>query len=49
MAEGGLVVKIDGKDVGACYAVTFDYDIKPVPGPANLIHYQEIWHNCPRC
>jgi len=26
MAEGGFVVKIDGREVGACYAVTFDYD-----------------------
>jgi len=26
MADGGFVVKIDGKEVGACYAVTLDYD-----------------------
>lgn len=26
MAEGGFVVKFDGKEVERCYAVAFDYD-----------------------
>lgn len=26
MAEGGFVVKLDGKEVTRCYAVAFDYD-----------------------
>ncbi|MDP2924077.1 MAG: hypothetical protein Q8O30_10225 [Candidatus Omnitrophota bacterium] len=26
MAEGGFVVKFDGKKVARCYAVAFDYD-----------------------
>lgn len=26
MAEGGFVVKFDGKEVARCYAVAFDYD-----------------------
>ncbi len=26
MAEGGFVVKFDGKEVTRCYAVAFDYD-----------------------
>jgi len=26
MAQGGFVVRIDGKEVGACYAVALDYD-----------------------
>jgi len=26
MAEGGFVVKIDGKMVARCYSVTLDYD-----------------------
>ena len=26
MAEGGFVVKIDGKMVARCFSVTFDYD-----------------------
>ena len=26
MAEGGFLVKFDGKEVERCYAVSFDYD-----------------------
>ena len=26
MAEGGFLVKFDGKEVAHCYAVAFDYD-----------------------
>jgi len=26
MAEGGFLVKFDGKEVASCYAVAFDYD-----------------------
>jgi len=26
MAEGGFLVKFDGKEVTRCYAVAFDYD-----------------------
>jgi len=26
MAEGGFLIKFDGKDVTRCYAVFFDYD-----------------------
>ncbi len=26
MADGGFVIKFDGKEVGRCYAVAFDYD-----------------------
>jgi len=26
MAEGGFLVKFDGKEVSRCYAVAFDYD-----------------------
>jgi len=26
MAEGGFLVKFDGKEVERCYAVAFDYD-----------------------
>jgi hypothetical protein len=26
MADGGFVVKINGKEVERCYAVAFDYD-----------------------
>ena len=26
MAEGGFLVKFDGKEVVRCYAVAFDYD-----------------------
>ena len=26
MADGGLLVKFDGKKVERCYAVSFDYD-----------------------
>lgn len=26
MAEGGFLVKFDGKEVARCYVVTFDYD-----------------------
>ena len=26
MAEGGFVVKFDGKEVTRCYSVAFDYD-----------------------
>lgn len=26
MAEGGFLVKFDGKEITRCYAVAFDYD-----------------------
>ena len=26
MADGGFLVKFDGKEVSRCYAVAFDYD-----------------------
>lgn len=26
MADGGFVVKIDGKELCRCYAIAFDYD-----------------------
>jgi len=26
MAEGGFLVKFDGKEVARCYAIAFDYD-----------------------
>lgn len=26
MAEGGFLIKFDGKEVERCYAVAFDYD-----------------------
>ena len=26
MAEGGFLVKFDGKEVARCYALAFDYD-----------------------
>ena len=26
MAEGGFLIKFDGKEVGRCFAVSFDYD-----------------------
>lgn len=26
MAEGGFLVKFDGKEVERCYAIAFDYD-----------------------
>lgn len=26
MPDGGFLVKFDGKEVGRCYAVAFDYD-----------------------
>jgi len=26
MADGGLLIKFDGKEVARCYAVAFDYD-----------------------
>jgi len=26
MADGGFLVKFDGKEIERCYAVTFDYD-----------------------
>ncbi len=26
MANGGFVIKFDGKEVARCYAVAFDYD-----------------------
>jgi len=26
MAEGGFLIKFDGKEVTRCYAVAFDYD-----------------------
>ncbi|MDD5079950.1 MAG: hypothetical protein PHH68_06480 [Candidatus Omnitrophica bacterium] len=26
MADGGFLVKFDGKEVARCYAVSFDYD-----------------------
>jgi len=28
MAEGGFLVKFDGKEVERCYAVAFDYDLR---------------------
>lgn len=28
MAEGGFLVKFDGKEVTRCYAVAFDYDLR---------------------
>jgi hypothetical protein len=28
MAEGGFLVKFDGKEVERCYAVEFDYDLR---------------------
>jgi len=26
MEDGGFVIKFDGKEIGRCYAVAFDYD-----------------------
>ena len=26
MAEGGFLIKFDGKEIERCYAVSFDYD-----------------------
>ena len=26
MAEGGFLIKFDGKEIARCYAVAFDYD-----------------------
>ncbi|MFH1441376.1 MAG: hypothetical protein ABIH18_04995 [Candidatus Omnitrophota bacterium] len=28
MAEGGFLVKFDGKEVARCFAVAFDYDTR---------------------
>jgi hypothetical protein len=28
MADGGFLVKFDGKEVDHCYAVAFDYDLR---------------------
>ena len=28
MADGGFVVKFDGKEIDHCYAVAFDYDLR---------------------
>ena len=28
MAEGGFLVKFDGKEVTRCFAVAFDYDLR---------------------
>ena len=28
MAEGGFLIKFDGKEVARCYAVAFDYDLR---------------------
>ena len=28
MADGGFLVKFDGKEVARCYAVSFDYDLR---------------------
>ncbi len=28
MAEGGFLVKFDGKEVAHCFAVAFDYDLR---------------------
>jgi len=28
MAEGGFLVKFDGKEVERCYVVAFDYDLR---------------------
>lgn len=27
MADGGFVVKFDGKEIARCYAVSFDFDM----------------------
>ncbi|MDD4980925.1 MAG: hypothetical protein PHC54_06650 [Candidatus Omnitrophica bacterium] len=47
MAEGGFLVKFDGKEVARCFAVAFDYDLweytvnntetKPLPGDVENI------------
>ncbi len=47
MAEGGFLVKFDGKEVTRCFAVAFDYDLreyrvnntetKPLPGDVENI------------
>ena len=47
MADGGFLIKFDGKEVGRCYSVTFDYDEwiylmndkekKPLPKELNSI------------
>jgi len=47
MAEGGFLIKFDGKEVERCYAVAFDYDDwqytinntepKPLPGDVENI------------
>jgi len=28
MAEGGFLIKFDGKEVTRCFAVAFDYDLR---------------------
>ena len=28
MADGGFLIKFDGKEVVRCYAVAFDYDLR---------------------
>ncbi len=28
MAEGGFLVKFDGKEIARCFAVAFDYDLR---------------------
>ncbi|MFA4889519.1 MAG: hypothetical protein WC628_08125 [Candidatus Omnitrophota bacterium] len=28
MADGGFLVKFDGKEITRCYAVAFDYDLR---------------------
>ena len=48
MAEGGFLVKFDGKEVARCYAAAFDYDewqytinnteTKPLPGGVGIIN-----------
>lgn len=47
MAEGGFLVKFDGKEIERCYAVAFDYDTqeytinntetKPLPADVETI------------
>ncbi len=44
MAEGGFLIKFDGKEAERCYAVSFDYDLReytinntePKPLPADV-------------
>ena len=28
MADGGFLIKFDGKEITRCYAVAFDYDLR---------------------